>query len=220
MPISHTHKVIFIHVPKCAGTSIEYLLDIKGVDCFFTLGTKEAGANYIPKDKFTSEEYTQCINKNMQHYTLIELSKILQPDIFSVYEKISIVRNPYSRLVSEYNFRKSLYNPAVTTFEDLIKNKLNIDRVERNKVYDGHLETQTSFLINEQGNFNTINKLYKFENLNECINDINMLTGKQEQPHLRTSKDSKPWQEYYTPELKELVYSFYKEDFINFSYSY
>ena len=219
MPISHKYKVIFIHVPKCAGTSIEHLLDIEGDQCFFTMGTKELGIKYIPKDVFTVEEYTQCTNKNMQHYTLIELSKILQSDIFNTYKKISVVRNPYSRLVSEYNFRKTLYTPAVTTFVDLVKERLNLDKVERNKIYDGHLETQTSFLTNKEGNFNSIDKIYKFENLNECIEDINKLTGKKELPHLRTSKINKPWQEYYTPELKELVYNFYKEDFVNFGYT-
>ena len=26
MPISHTHRCIFIHIPKCAGTSVETAL--------------------------------------------------------------------------------------------------------------------------------------------------------------------------------------------------
>ena len=218
MPISHRYKIIFIHIPKCAGTSIEYLLDIEGVECFFTLGNKTAGINYIPRDVFTPEEYIQCTNKNMQHYTLLELSKILQPDIFNTYKKIAVVRNPYSRLVSEYNFRKPLFKLETLTFKDLVVNKLNLDKVTRNKIYDGHLETQTSFLTNIQGNFDSIDKIYKFESINECINDINTITGKHDYPHLRNSNNNN-WEQYYTPELKELVYNFYKEDFVNFGYT-
>ena len=29
MPISHKHKIIFVHIPKTAGTTIEDMLDLK-----------------------------------------------------------------------------------------------------------------------------------------------------------------------------------------------
>ena len=220
MPVSHKHKVIFVHVPKCAGTSIEYLLDINDIRDFFTMGRLEERRQIIPIDKFTTEEYEICLNKNMQHYTYRELSKILSPYIMSSHKIISVVRNPYTRLVSEFYFLNSLpkYAKNKITFEDLVTQKLQLDRVARNKEFDGHLETQTSFLINDSGNFNSIDKIYKFENLKECLNDISTLTGNTSYPHLRASKTIKPYEEHYTPELREIVYNFYKEDFINFEY--
>ena len=34
MIVSHKHKFIFVHIPKCGGTTIEkFFLDKDGVDC-------------------------------------------------------------------------------------------------------------------------------------------------------------------------------------------
>lgn len=218
MPISHKHKVIFIHIPKCAGTSIEHLLEIDGIDDFYTEGLQLRRSEFIPKEKFTEQEYTMCCDKNMQHYTVRELAKILDPDIFNTYKKIAVVRNPYTRLVSEHYFRLSEKVREKISFEELVRTKLQLSTIERNKSYDGHLETQTSFLINEQGNFNSVDKIYKYENLRECLSDISAITGNYDYPHLRTTNIVKPHEEHYTPELREIVYNFYKEDFINFNY--
>jgi len=218
MPISYRYKIIFIHIPKTAGTSIEYMLGTDTLNEFYTKGQYDERLRLLPTNKFTLEEYTMCADKNRQHYTYREISKLIGFDTLNTFKKISIVRNPYSRLVSEYNFRKTLYIPGVTSFSDLVRNKLSLDKITRNRVYDGHLETQTSFLVNEQGNFNSIDKIYTFENINECVNDVNIITGKHEYPHLKNSNISN-WEQYYTPELKELVYNFYKEDFVNFNYS-
>ena len=46
------------------------------------------------------------------------------------------------------------------------------------------------------------------------------VTGDKNMPHLRKTSNRKPYEEYYTQELKEIVYNFYREDFINFNYSF
>lgn len=217
MPISYTHKIIFIHVPKCAGTSIETILQTGKEENFFTTGLPSSSITLLPQEKFTDREYRLCASKNRQHYTYRELAKILPQNVLNSFKKISVVRNPYDRLVSDYHF----YDGALKChkdFEEFVKNVLNLEEYKRVWLYDGHLETQTSFLINEQGNFNSIDKIFKFENLDECFEYLSTITGKLEKVRARVTTNRKPWEEYYTPELKELVYNFYKEDFINFNY--
>ena len=71
----------FIHIPKTAGTSVEQFIKDNGKNEINYLGVQN--------------------NRSMHHYTALELKK-LEPHIFDIYYKFSIVRNPYDRLLSEY----------------------------------------------------------------------------------------------------------------------
>jgi hypothetical protein len=212
MPINYNYKTIFIHIPKCAGTSVEFLLDTLNETNLYTQGVKTK--NSLCFDKFTDEEYRICASKNMQHYTFRELKKVLPEEIITSFKKFSIVRNPYDRLVSEFYFAITPYKD----FEEFVKNVLSLDVYTRNWLYDGHIETQSSFLINEQNNFNSIDNIFKYEQLDECFAFLKNITGKSAKPHLKKTQDREPWQNYYTTELKEIVYNFYRDDFINFNY--
>lgn len=77
--IDHTHKLIFIHIPKTAGTSIE--LSICGYDWF-------------------DEEY-----RNEKHITCEQARKIYTNN-WEEYFKFSVVRNPWDMMVSWYKWRK------------------------------------------------------------------------------------------------------------------
>lgn len=218
MPISYDHKILFIHVPKCAGTSIEGILNCKDENKFYTESLTSQTLASLPINSFTDREYRICASKNKQHYTYRELIKILPKNIIENFEKIAVVRNPYDRLVSEYYY--SAYNiKSYRNFEEFVRAALKLDLYTRNWLYDGHLETQTSYLINEQENFNSINKIFKFEEINTCFDYLNKIIGKVCRPHLRAASNRKPYSEYYTSELKEIVYNFYKDDFTNFNYS-
>lgn len=218
MPINSNHKIIFIHVPKTGGTSIEQILEMMSPDAFLTYKPSRNTYSLLPLDKFTSDEYRLCASKNLQHFTLRELQKVLDPQIYKEYKKISVVRNPYERLVSEFAYSQKTINRH-HNFDMFVKKNLAHPQYLRNWLFDGHLETQTSFLINEENNFNSIDKIYRYENLQDCLKDLNSLTGKNTYPHLYKSAHQ-PYQEYYTQYLQELVYNFYKEDFINFNYSF
>jgi hypothetical protein len=218
MPISYKHKVILIHIPKTAGTSVCPVLDINYTEDFYTEGNKEIRTKFIPKENYTPEEYTMCIDKNLQHLTLRELKRALKPEIFETYLKISITRNPYDRLLSVYKYRvASGVKTDPTTVEEFAEQAFAMDTVTRNRLYDGHMETQTSFVINDEGNFNTMNKIYRFENLVECFHDMNKLAGKVMFPVLRYNGICKH-EKVFSQRLKDMTYEFYKEDFVNFDY--
>lgn len=208
MPISYTYNTVFIHIPKCAGTTIEKIL-----------GT------CTKKEYFSAKKVTNSERKSPQHFTYLELKNELIVD-WEKFFVFSVVRNPYSRFVSEYNYRKYLfsttqkqkYNPVdFNTFA----NSLNIDPPQRIQIFDGHLETQTSFLKNEMGIIEPSIQVFKFENLVPCWTILEEKTGVVYKNYLwsRKSTDETPYQEFYTPEIKSIVYNFYKEDFDNFGYT-
>lgn len=209
MPVSYAHKIIFVHIPKCAGTTVENMLGIAGEDEFYSEKVTNSVLSKIPRDKFTNEEYRICASKNMQHYTIEELQKILPSEIFNNYKKIAIVRNPYDRLVSDFHF--FFPNSNLSQFEDFVRSALSLDVYTRNWLYDGHLETQTSYLSGE------VNVIYKYENIQSCLSYLTEITGKIPK-HLRKSKNKIDWENYYTPNLRDLVYNFYSVDFKNFGY--
>lgn len=216
MPISHEHKIIFIHVPKCAGTTIEDIFGMRTFDNFYCEIITNDVLKKIPYENFTDEEYRNCAVKNMQHYTFRELSKVLKKDILNTYKKIAVVRNPYDRLVSEYHFCE-LGIKKGKTFEEFVEINLKLEPYLRNWLFDGHLETQTSFLMNDAGNFNSIDKIYRFEGLNACLEELKIIANNFTNYHGWKSV-RKETEYYYNEKLKKAVFDFYKEDFINFNY--
>ena len=209
MPISYTYNLVFIHIPKCAGTTIEKIL-----------GTCTSRELYGRTPTPRLGQYT-----TPQHLTYLQLKDKLNIN-WSDYHAFSVVRNPYSRFVSEYNYRKDLFektkrpefNPR--TFSNFIE-CLNKDASHRISAYDGHLETQSSFLKNETGSIESSVQIFKFEDLTSCWAMLEEKTGVKYSIDLwsRKSNVEIPYQEFYTTETKNIIYNFYKEDFDNFGYS-
>jgi hypothetical protein len=217
MPISYQYKTIFLHIPKCGGTSIEKVLGTATIEEFFSFKKVSTHKEFfISPEKFSADDFSLCMSKTPQHFTFMELKKSIPPETFDSYLKFSVIRNPYTRFVSEYNHIKGKIK-LVNTFEDLIK-CLQMDRKDRIKIFDGHLETQTSFLINAENKIDSNIKIFRFENIQECFDLLHQLTPIKVVPHARKNKEERPWQSYFTDDTKSIVSEFYAEDFINFGY--
>lgn len=206
MPISYTYNSIFIHIPKCAGTTIEKMLGTCTVDELF------------------SHTVVDGEQKNLQHLTYLELKSKLKID-WSNYYVFSVVRNPYDRFVSEYKYLKELFFKTkdskynVGEFSDFVK-QLKIPSSQRILKFDGHLETQFSFLKNEDGAIDSSIQIFNFENLDPCWEVLKEKTGVEYSNYLRSKKSvsSSPYHNFYTEETKSAVYDFYKKDFDAFGY--
>src|SRR5210317_395235 len=78
---SHKYKLIYFHIPKCAGVSVRRAIGI---------------------DKSTHP----FPHKNVSTALAIDVRYTTNDDIYNSYYKFSIVRNPFERMVSLYSFRK------------------------------------------------------------------------------------------------------------------
>lgn len=92
MPIFHEHKLIFIHIPKNAGTSICKLFGLNNFD------NQQVDLNSL---------FGQYQGTQLQHLKYNQLSQYLSPEIMSTYKYLAIIRSPIDRLVSEYQWLKS-----------------------------------------------------------------------------------------------------------------
>lgn len=104
MIISHTHRAIFVHVPKTAGTSIAALLEpaLRWNDLI--LGGTEFGErlNTVYRERFG-------LNK---HMGARDIRRIVGNAVWTDYFSFAVVRHPYRRLVSFYNWQRAAVSRA------------------------------------------------------------------------------------------------------------
>jgi hypothetical protein len=102
MIVNHTYSFIFIHTPKAAGTSVSAMLselthyrdqEIGGT------GSGQAIARYF-SNRFGLRK----------HSTAMQVRKIVGEETWQSYFKFGFVRNPYTRLVSAFQFLKGWSN--------------------------------------------------------------------------------------------------------------
>jgi hypothetical protein len=138
-------KILFVHIPKTAGTSVLNAIKEKGLD---------------PWDR-KSNDYPRG------HIPLFLLKKQIAQNesVFS----FSVVRNPYTRTYSCFHqFNKT--NKTNLSFIEYLK---NIQRNNISKITPLLHLPQYLYLINEYGTLDT-DRIYKFENLKELENDLRL----------------------------------------------
>ena len=221
MPINKKLKVLFIHIPKTGGTSISQMLDFSTISNLNYSGstTKYPALYKVYSDSFSLYDYVKLLTKPPQHFTNIELKKIFGSSINDYY-KFSVVRNPYQRIASGYN-KKLIKNAGSPGYEDLtafVDKFLKTEPITRSSDFQGHLETQTSFLLDENNVIDPSIEIFKFEDLTKCFDKIRQIYPGIPNRHANASPEYS-YKSLYTDETAAKVYEFYKNDFINFGYS-
>ena len=181
-------ELYFIHIPKNAGTSI--------INQFFDIG------------------------KIGTHFAILSYPK-------DIWEKtFAISRNPYDRLISCYNYFKmdksywhsddgstpyelhELYTYCNNNnFEIFVK-----DLCINNKFNNIHLQHQYKWVITPDNNI--VTKILKLENINNELSSLLKETINLIKVNGSTNNDNN----YYTEELREIVYKYYQKDFEYFKY--
>ncbi len=206
MPYFYNNNVniLFLHIPKTGGTSLENYFEKK----FEIKLNKESLFTTNPKDFFKGYSYQH------QSYKTIRMNK---PTFRIDYENItiiSIVRNPYTRIVSDLLFKgliKESSNPS--DVYNVIKKYLE----EANEPkHDNHRIPQYSFLIDENDEMIKNIKLLKTETLNDDMRDL----GYDDFNHLEqvSNVKNKNYYSYLNVESIKLINEFYEKDFEYFEY--
>ena len=197
MVVCHIRKIIFIHIPKTAGSSIEHLLRDEGKYELDFIGVRNG--------------------RSTHHYMGIELKMILK-ELYPTYYKFSFVRNPYDRLISEYfwcrisnvghKFNKT-FDEFLDYVEDVIKNKKFFKPIEND-----HFIPQYSFLF-----FNKkliVNNIFNYEDIETVAPLIKKrLKIKTSLQHLNKSVKNEIT---LTQGQKDRIYNLYQIDFETFNY--
>ena len=205
MPYYKAINLLFIHIPKTGGTSVEYYLKQRHDQTLYSTGVD----NHILFEKFK-------INTSLQHLTYKNICKyknILDVDLNKDLKIITIVRNPYDRIISDLFFLNLIEEN--TTSDSVYK---IIKKYIYNDCHDNHNIPQYEFLIDE--NEKIIPKLiiFKTESLTEDLQkygfadfDLNFHKNK-----LNIKKEK--YNNYLNDDSIKLVNKFYKKDFELFNY--
>lgn len=205
--ISFKHKCIFVHIPKCGGSSVEEIIweDRRDVsDLWMGFITKY-------RNKYQTG--------GLQHLYAKHIKMEVGSDIFAKYFKFAIVRNPWDKAVSQYSYmqhRKDLRKYIGMGKRDSFKKYLYLIKHKTHVQWDH----QYKFVFDNNGDL-MVDFLGRFENFEQDLNYIltHLNIRGRKIPHKKKTNHL-PYPEYYDSESLEMINEFYKMDIQLFGYSF
>lgn len=222
--ISHQYKCIFIHIPKCAGTSIEKVLghytlyDGRRKQDHRSLRMIERPVPYIKL--LDSDNFIDYL-RTIKYYFKPQLNPYnkfnLKKDQYSTYYKFTFVRNPWDRAFSWY---KNVMRDEVHSKDLGLVNNISFEDFLKGNIGVRALRPQTYWIKDYNGNIN-MDFIGKFENLQNDFNVVaETLNLTQFQLPHELKSDNKSYKEFYSDKTKDIVWDFYKEEIKLFDYEF
>ena len=220
--ISHKYKFIFIHIPKCAGTTIEKRLADNKTIFDWNYEAQVGEGNPLPFGNLRGNALAKTIER------------------FSAYYLFAFCRNPWHRLVSTYLHSKrgegEGYFKRMTplgSFASFVK-EARMYLIEQNPgplsgFEKHHLLPQIQFIPKASEDFFgvtmkpdlTINHVGRVEFFDLDFSTIceHLGIGVSTNKKYMTSSYPQPWEDYYDDSLIDMVNEIYKEDVSYFNYA-
>ena len=208
--VSRKHKILFLHIPKAAGSSINAL--IKSLD-------PDSGALCERAHESASHIYEK------------------HPNEFKEYFKFAVVRNPWARAVSLYHYRQKTRNhnpphwPSRKEINSMSFRDVVLKSLEQGEEYAevcpprdapeiAWLEPSCFSWVNINDEI-SVDYICKLESIEKDIALMFEYLGLQAStlPHLNTS-DHRPYAHYYDDETREIVANKYAKDIEHFGYGF
>ena len=207
--ISIKHKIIFIHIPKCAGQSIEsiFLRDLG-------LSWKERYPLLLRPRKANEKGPERLAHLYAEEYFKFGY---IPKEKYDKFLKFSIIRNPVDRILSEINFQKiPKKNPkniyGIESVEEYISKVIKLDKFSD---LQRHISPQVKFLYDSETNKLLVDKVIQFDELNHEVPKILQKKFKVilEVPKINSSKNKLWVKEELTSRDLSFLYDFYESDF-------
>lgn len=209
--ISKKNKLIFFHIPKNAGTSVSNALLEDEKYYYPWVILSKILKKFKKTDNFFFDNFQKKIFLFTSHETVKTIEDKISNEFFGNFFKFAVVRNPFSRFVSRYNYMKLTNTLNEMNFSDFLKK-----HIEKSLIAD----QQFKFLLNKNGKIG-VDKIIKFENINEEIIElskiINFDISRFKKLNTSTYND---YRDYYNSDTKKFVEDFCKEDLEYFNYSF
>ena len=210
MPYYKDINTLFIHIPKTGGTKLESYLKNKYTQQLYSYITQIDKFNVITNgcgNTILPEPNLRNLSLQHQTYrTIFKYRELLNLD-FNNIKIITIVRNPYNRIISDL------------IYCNLIDDKTNIDKIPNviNKYLhqnnrDNHNIPQHQFLIDDNNNLITNITIFNTENLTKQLKNY----GFSDYDFIPKEKN---YMKFLNKKSIQLINTFYKKDFELFGYN-
>ena len=221
---------LFVHIPKTGGQSVE-----SGFLGFHGLSWDERAPLLLRPNDARSQGPTALAHLFAREY--VALGHMDQPTYDGLF-KFAFVRNPWARLVSEYHYR----GDPNGRFDNFVERSFKLTDLHSDR--KRHVVPQEDYLIDENGtlivdfigrletiqnDFRIVadrlglrvrelphrNKSEPKQNSNESGSFLSKLVRKR-----KPDKKRRPYQDYYSPALRDRVGEYYRRDVERFGYTF
>lgn len=219
MIISHKHKFIFIHIPKCAGSSIaRSLREYYGYDEKLDNADLNEFAMFRCDRKYGNADYLN------EHSTYNEVKEYFDNNNLNIndYFKFSFVRNPWARRMSQYKYGRRMFKKTNAEWTQ------KYDKLSFCEFIKMHCDCQLNWISKEafppsskKKHEVAIDYIGRCENLQEDFNNVCDKIGipHRQLPHSNKTKH-KHYTEYYGDETREIVAETTAKDIEYFGYEF
>ncbi|SLN69249.1 sulfotransferase family 2 domain-containing protein [Roseisalinus antarcticus] len=208
--ISRHHSTIFVHIPKTAGQSVETLfLEDLGLKWRSLFPWNDRRRLLLKENRDRSKGPERLAHLYGDEYVSLGY---VTPEEFSAFYKFAIVRDPYHRAVSTYNFRSG----ATGTLRDFLS---SIPRDEHNDLYR-HIAPQSRFVVDPATGVLLVDQIVTFEDMRTGLATAfeRTLGRPAELPRKNISADKKLSVADLPRADLDYVEAEYAEDFARFGY--
>lgn len=194
MPYNDKLKAIFLHVPKTGGTTVKRLLGINQLN--------SENPELIPSP---------------QHLTCALLRLKMGPEKYDSYFKFTFVRNPWSRLVSDYFWRQAVsrrrVNMTFSGFTAFVEGVVCAGRFYDQR-FDDHFIPQIEYTKDAD-------RIFRFERFADGVKSAARLLGVEVKhvPDKRARPYDNYW-EFYDAASRARVETIYQQDIDAFGYEF
>lgn len=213
MLISHTHRFLFIHVDKAAGTSVQEALQPYAEP----LAASRLRKRLMLLGPLTRLGSLHRLVQFGEHVPARAVRRCLPRSIYEGYFKFAFVRNPWDRLVSRYHYLKR--NPAHrhSRVVSAMSGFAEYARWEMGRARP--LLHQHAYVCDAKGRL-IVDAVGRFEELQEGFDAFcRRLNIRADLPHLNAT-GRRDYRDHYPAELRDEVGAFFSRDIEMFGYSF
>jgi hypothetical protein len=221
MIISNTHRAIFVHILKTAGTSISALFEphLRWND--LVIGGTAFGERI-------QAAYQERFGLS-KHMRARDIRRVVGAAVWEDYFSFTIVRHPYLRLISFYHWKRATVSRAATNSpvwswpatEAFCQSKTFSEFIRHEKfLASPAIQPQADWVCDEDGRC-IVDFVGRFEELQAAIDTVARRLGFDAAPlgvHNASAADRPPAEVLHREDDYRYLHDFYRRDFELFGY--